>query len=145
MLRSPTDSSPRARFAVWVLCTTASFIATLAWLWLIRGLRIIDHDARLIGGWLALGLVQIVLFALIKTTPADAIRLPRWTSVLLILGGAIILHAAALAWLWPALSEDLFRYRLDARTWLSGASPYVVAPISSPARMLSINWRRSDK
>src|SRR5690606_10775793 len=30
--------------------------------------------------------------------------------------------------LWPGLSEDVVRYRLEGRMWLSGVSPYAHSP-----------------
>ena len=118
----------RVRFAAWVLSVATLLGGTLAWLWLLRGPRILDNDALLIGGWIPLGTLHVVVLGLLRTTPSDAIRLNLRASVAIVFGGAALLHLAALLLLRPALSEDLLRYRLDGRTWLLGNSPYSVAP-----------------
>jgi hypothetical protein len=126
--RSTSFPPPRVRFAAWVVCAIILLSGTLAWLWLLRGPRILDNDPVLIGGWIALGAVHVIVFALLRTTPNDAIRLSTPASVIIGLGGAAVLHLAALLWVQPALSEDVLRYRLDGRTWLGGRSPYSVTP-----------------
>lgn len=86
------------------------------------------HDALLIGGQIALAIACIGILALLYSTPNDAIRLSARKSIWLILGGAILLQGSAVAMLWPALSEDLIRYRIDGATWLAGQSPYALSP-----------------
>jgi hypothetical protein len=65
----------------------------------------------------------------LKTTPPDTIKLRRRTSECIILGGAVLLGLCAIVVLRPALSEDVLRYRMDGRMWLSGTSPYATPPI----------------
>lgn len=102
--------------------------AATAWMWMLRGERILDRDGVLAGGWIGLTAVLLVLAALLKTTPVDALRLRAGQSRALVFGAACLMHAAALALLMPALSEDLVRYRLDGRMWLAGANPYMTTP-----------------
>ncbi len=94
-----------------------------------------DHDALLIGGQITLAVACIGILALLCSAPADAMRLSARQSAGLILGGAILLQGSAVLMLWPALSEDLIRYRIDGVTWLAGYSPYALSPAQwdSPA------------
>jgi hypothetical protein len=107
----------------------------LVWLWLLRGPLILEREAVLVWGQVVLGLCVIGVWGLLRTTPADAIRLPARTGVFVVLGGTILLQAAAVALLVPALSDDLFRYRVDGRMWLAGASPYATPPAAFHARV----------
>jgi hypothetical protein len=125
-----TTPQPRrvARLAAWVAVLIALLPGQLSWLWLLRGPLILAREPVLIWGQCTLGVTTLAMLWLLRTTPADAIRLARRTSVLLILGGTALLQAAAIALLAPALSDDLFRYRLDGRMWLHGVSPYATSP-----------------
>jgi hypothetical protein len=119
---------PRLRMAAWIACVFALIIGTLTWLFALRGARILNSDPILIGGWLILGGLIFVIAILLKTTPPDAIKLSPRSSASIILSATVALHAAALVLLIPGLSEDVIRYRLDGRMWLSGVSPYAVSP-----------------
>ncbi len=120
----------RLRLTAWLLTSSAVAGGTVAWLWLLRGPRILDNDRLLIGGWIALTCLLLAMAALLKTTPAQAIKLPPRASRCIVLGVCAALHAVALFLLIPALSEDVIRYRLDGRMWLSGFSPYATTPSS---------------
>ena len=119
----------RARFIVWIAAVLLLLIGQLIWLLLLRGQRILASDAILIGGQMLLVLPILLIALLLKTTPADAIKLSRRRSELMILGGVALLQFAAVALLRPALSEDVLRYRIDGRMWLDGVSPYATAPL----------------
>ena len=118
----------RRRFILWSLLIPLLFIGQLAWLFLLRGPRVLASDGILIGGQLLLTLPILVIALLLKTTPPDAIKLRRRTSEWLILGGVAVLQFVAVVMLRPALSEDVLRYRVDGRMWLDGISPYATSP-----------------
>ena len=120
--------TPRARFRVWILAVVLLLGGQLAWLFLLRGPRILDSDGVLVGGQMLLTLPILAIALLLKTTPADAIKLRRRTSEWAILVAVALLQVAAVALLRPALSEDVLRYRVDGRMWLDGVSPYAIAP-----------------
>jgi hypothetical protein len=120
--------SPRLRFVLWILIVFLLLCGQLSWLFLMRGPRILDSDALLVGGQGLLTLAILIVALLLKTTPRDAIKLRRRTSEWIILGGVALLQLAAVALLRPALSEDVLRYRVDGRMWLEGVSPYATAP-----------------
>src|SRR5690349_8767838 len=80
------------------------------------------------GGWITLTTVLLFVALLMKTTPSDAIKLPQRTSTIIILTTTVLFHACAIGFLWPALSDDIVRYRFDGRTWLAHKSPYVLSP-----------------
>ena len=118
----------RARFVAWVVVATA-LVATLSfWIFFLRGDRILNSYPILIGGWIIAGVLTFLIFALLKTTPVDALRLSQRSSTAIILVGTALLQATAVALLVPALSEDLLRYRLDGHMWLEGYSPYATTP-----------------
>lgn len=100
----------------------------LGWTWLLRGPAILNSNALLIGGHLGASTALLGLMVLLATTPADAIRLHRRTSNAIIIGGALLLHMANLWLVWPALSDDVVRYRLEGRMWVAGVSPYATPP-----------------
>src|SRR5687768_10978163 len=118
----------RMRFVAWGVCVTSALAGTATWLSLLRGTRIVQNDAALIGGWATLGAILVVVALLLKTSPADAIRLSAGQIAWTIVVGALTLQVLALLWLAPALSEDVLRYRLDGRMWLRGLSPYAHTP-----------------
>src|SRR5947208_1185769 len=118
----------RVRFGLWIGCVVVLFFLQLIWVWLLRGSRISEDDGMLIGGQMILGGVVIAIIVLLQTTRADAIRVPRRVSGIIIVSGTVVLQAMAVIFLVPALSEDLFRYRLDGRMWLGGVSPYAMSP-----------------
>ncbi|HYO07528.1 MAG TPA: glycosyltransferase 87 family protein [Tepidisphaeraceae bacterium] len=120
--------SARTRFLLWLLAAAALFGGQLAWLFLLRGRRLLQSDVTLIVGPLALGAPLLAIAALLATTPANAIKLRRRTSEILLVAGGAVLQLAAVVLLRPALSEDVLRYRADGRMWLAGASPYATAP-----------------
>jgi hypothetical protein len=122
------NSRPKLRLAVWVALVGLLLPGQIVWLWLLRGPRLLGEEGVLIWGQALLGLATVALLWLLKTTPANAIRLPARWSALAVVGGAILLQTCAVMLLAPVLSDDLFRYRLDGRMWLSGTSPYATTP-----------------
>ncbi|MEA2735590.1 MAG: hypothetical protein QOE14_2041, partial [Humisphaera sp.] len=124
--------TPRLRFAVWSVAASLLLVGQLVWLLLLRGPRVLTSDAMLMGGQILLTFPVLLIALLLKTTPADAITLRRRTSEWIVLGGVALLQLAAVAQIRPALSEDLLRYRIDGRMWLSGVSPYATAPRDWP-------------
>jgi hypothetical protein len=126
--------SARTRFAVWTAAVALLIGGQLAWLFCLRGPRVLASDEILIGGQVALALPLLLIALLLTTTPADAIKLRRRTSEWIILGGVAVLQLAAVVLLRPALSEDVLRYRTDGRMWLNGVSPYATAPLEWPGR-----------
>ena len=127
---SPPSPRPavRLRFAAWCACVAALLVGTPIWLLLLRGTRLLDNDPILFTGWIVLGGICLILAGLLWTTPADAIKLPARRSGIIIVVGAIWLHAWAIVCLQPLLSDDAIRYRFDGRMLLSGHSPYAVSP-----------------
>src|SRR5687768_6737763 len=121
--------TPPTRFIIWVVAVTALTAGQLLWLFLLRGPRIFESDVILIGGQFVLVVPILVIALLLKTTPDDAIKIPRRTSEWVIVSGTVLLQLAAVVLLRPALSEDLLRYRVDGRMWLRGESPYATAPL----------------
>jgi hypothetical protein len=111
-----------------VILAIALLAGQAAWMIRLRGSRILDAGTTVIGGQVALGVVLLAIAVLLCTTPRDAIVLRRRTSHQLILAGAALLQALAIILLLPALSEDLVRYRIEGRMWLSGVSPYATSP-----------------
>lgn len=118
----------RIRLLIWVFCIAILFGGTGAWLFLLRDWRILDNDRILLGGWIGLGAVIVIVAILLRTAPSDAIRLSTRSSRWIVIGGTAGLQLAALVLTAPALSEDVVRYRLDGRMWLSGVSPYANSP-----------------
>jgi len=118
----------QARLIIWIALTIILLPGQLLWLWFLRDERLLAQESTLIWGQLALACATIALLALLKTTPRSAIRLAPRTSALIVVGGTLLLQAAAVLLLAPVLSDDLFRYRLDGRTWLTGQSPYATPP-----------------
>src|SRR5205085_11432341 len=94
----------KRRLALWIAAASSAVVGTCAWLFLIRFERIISHDAILIGGWIALVGVLMLIALLLKTTPADAIRLSPRTSHAIFLGATVLLHGRSIAVLYPGLS-----------------------------------------
>ena len=133
--RLSTDAPPpdragplRLRLLAWILVSAALLLGTPAWLWLLRGTRLLDHHATLFAGWAILGGAIVAMLALLKTTPPDAVVLPPRVNRAIIIGGAAWLQLLAVLLLMPVLSEDGLRYRLDGKLWLLGVSPYAHAP-----------------
>src|SRR5687768_12725342 len=124
--------SPRLRFLVWVAAVAFLLGGQFVWLFLLRGPRVLASGGVLIGGQVLLTLPVLLIALLLKTTPADAIKLRRRTSEWIILGGVALLQVAAVVLLRPALSEDVLRYRTDGRMWLDGVSPYATSPLDWP-------------
>lgn len=129
------DAAPARRFrrfALWCAGVAVLLFGQIAWIaFVLRGPRVLAHSSTplVIAGQIAFTLALIGIFALIRTTPsAGAIRLSPAASRAWIIGGAAALQLAAVLLLWPGLSEDLVRYRLDGRLWLAGISPYAVRP-----------------
>lgn len=118
----------RWRFRLWIAAVVILLVGTPLWFFLIRGPRTISPDVLFHAGWITLSCVLLGVAILLHTTPADAIRLPARSGRRIILSGAIALHAAALALLWPALSDDVIRYRFDGRLTLAGLSPWDEVP-----------------
>ena len=120
--------SRRRRLLIWVIAVILLLLGQLVWMFALRGPRILDSDGVLVAGQALLALPVLVIALLLKTTPADAIKLRRGTSEAVILGGCALLQLAAVALLRPALSEDVLRYRVDGRMWLDGVSPHATPP-----------------
>ena len=131
---TPTRPAVRARLTAWILASLALLFGTPAWLWLIRGPRLLDHHATLFAGWLALGSAVVAVLWLLRTTPPDAVRVPDRAGRWVVVGGAAWLQVCAVALLMPVLSEDALRFRLDGKLWLLGVSPYAHAPDDVAAR-----------
>lgn len=127
----------RLRLTAWVLFACALVVGQMVWLFLISGRKIFYvHRSPLVGPQLP-GFCLIGVWFLLKSTPADAIRLSSRTSRIIIISITVLLQAASILLLLPALNEDLVRDRLDARTWLSGVSPYSVSPAEMRKRALT--------
>lgn len=120
----------RLRLRVWALLISGVMLGQIQWAFLLRGQRILERDTVLVMGQLILGMGLIGIAGLIVTTPRDALRLPPLASRRIIVGGTLLLQAVGLCLLWPALSEDVPRYRIEGMTWLSGRSPYVTPPVA---------------
>lgn len=118
----------RVRFGLWVGLVALILMGQPVWMAMLRGPRVLDHDALLIGGHLLFTAALAAMLLLLRTTPGDAIRLKPVISRAIILIGAVILQGAAIVLLWPGLSDDLVRYRLEGRMWLDGVSPYATSP-----------------
>ena len=111
--------SPRTRFAVWAALVVGYGASILVWLCAIRGDRILNHDARLITGWIVAGLFVGAIAILVRNAPTDSIKLSSRSSLVLIIGVMFVTHLLAILLLWPALSEDTIRYRVDGKTWIN--------------------------
>ena len=118
----------RLRLAAWVAVAVVLLAGTPAWLFLLRGARLLDHDRTLFAGWVVLGGATLAMLGLLRTTPADALVLPPRANRAIVIGGAAWLQLLAVLLLMPVLSEDPLRYRLDGKLWLLGVSPYARAP-----------------
>src|SRR5438034_11791903 len=108
----------RIRLFSWIVLILVLLPGQILWMFLLRGGRVLCSEPTLIWGQFILGLVTIGVMALLKSTPAGALRLSRRASARIVIGGTILLQLAAICLLAPALSDDLFRYRLDGRMWL---------------------------
>jgi len=126
--------TPTLRLAVWTALVVALLGGQIAWLRALRGPALLDADALLIGGQITLAAAVVGIAWLLATTPGDAIKLRPRISVGVVLGGAVALQAAAVAWLMPVLSDDWVRYRTDGLSWLAGWSPYAVPPADPRVR-----------
>ncbi len=116
------------RLATWIGLVCLILGGQIAWFVLLRGERILHSDPLLIGGHLVFSGALIAMLWLLRNTPPDAIKLRPNTSNRIILLGTVVLQATAVALLWPGLSEDIVRYRLEGHMWLSGISPYAYSP-----------------
>lgn len=119
--------TPTARLKVWVVLAAALLAGQLFWIFLLHGNRLPGNLSILIGGQIALGALIVGIALLLRSTPADAIKLKPADSVMLILLGAACLQMASLS-LTPSLSNDLVRYETDGRMWLKKVSPYATTP-----------------
>ncbi len=106
----------------------AIIVGQVLWIVLLRGPRILDSDLTLVLGQLFLSMGLIAIAGLISTTTVDAIKLPRSQSRWIIVGGTVVFQVLGVLLLWPALSSDVVRYRLDGLGWIAGRSPYVHTP-----------------
>jgi hypothetical protein len=111
-----------------VLLVIGVLVGQIIWMLLLRGGRILDHDNVLVMGQLIVTMGVVGIAGLIATTPPDALKLDERVSRRIIVLGTIVLQLLAVLVLWPALSEELPRYRVEGLTWLSGRSPYVTPP-----------------
>lgn len=127
--------SPRRRFWVWVVCVAGILLGMPLWFLLLRGRRILDSDAILFSGWIVLSVLILMFWWLLRTTPPDAIKLSSTRSQWIIVLGAIWLHAHAIVWLAPGLSDDALRYRSDGYMWATPLSPYRYAPDSEQLKL----------
>jgi hypothetical protein len=127
-LAPPRPHNPLPRLLLWIALALLLLPGQILWLFTLRGHRLLASDQALIYGQLTLGLAAAALLALLKTTRPDSIRLPARASSVIVIGGTLLLQLFALLWLAPVLSDDLFRYRLDGRMWLSRTSPYATPP-----------------
>lgn len=118
----------KTRWRAWVVLVVAVLAGQVLWIALLRGPRLLDHELTLILGQLFLCMGLIAIAGLISTTPADAIKLPRPQSRWIILGGTVLFQFIGLLLLWPALSSDVVRYRIEGLSWIAGRSPYVHPP-----------------
>jgi hypothetical protein len=120
----------RSRLRTWTFVVVAVVIGQIAWMVLLRGPRLLERETVLVMGQLIIGMGLIAIAGLIVSTPGNALRLDAATSRRIIIGGTLLLQAVGIWLLWPALNEDLPRYRVEAVTWLSGRSPYVTPPVA---------------
>lgn len=109
---------------VWVACVVGLLVGTPLWFLLLRGPRILDSDPILFTGWITLSGLMLAIWYLLKTTPPDAIKLKPKRSQWVIMLGAVWLHAHAIVWLVPGLSDDVLRYKNDGFYWRELKSPY---------------------
>ena len=121
--------SVRVRFAIWVGLVAGLIVGTPAWFWLTSDGELPARDFWFVLGWLVLGAATVGVFALLASTPANAIKLRANVSIVLVLGAAAVLQGLAVAWVPPVVSEDLVRYRVDGRMVLEGRSPYLTTPL----------------
>ena len=121
------------RLTLWIL----DVAFTLAALWLLlRSGAHVDQRACLPDIWLAAGMVFVglsAMFWLLATTPAHALKLPRWVSIVLILSVATLVRIAMMCWWSPTLSDDFFRYRRDGHMVLHGYDPFAYLPTGHPS------------
>ncbi len=136
--------TPRRRFLVWVVCVAGILVGMPGWFFLLRGHRILDSDAILFSGWIVLSLLILLFWWLLRTTPPNAIKLPPGRSQWIIMLGAVWLHANAIVWLVPGLSDDALRYRRDGAIWLSLHSPYSFRPQNDFRYYFSWQFPESD-
>jgi hypothetical protein len=131
-VNSPTPSPPTAartlRLTAWIALIILLIPGQLLWLYLLRGPHLLTRESTLIWGQALLGFATIAMLALLKTTPANALRLSPKTSALIVIAGTVLLQTFAVTLLVPVLSDDLFRYRIDGRMWLEQTSPYATPP-----------------
>lgn len=102
--------------------------------------RVVDAVAILLGTF-AVYLISVFL-VLNKPQSGDppkpapgAIRL---TDSQLILGGALLFRLTVW-WLYPSFTDDLYRYRWEARLQLAGGNPYATPPLDP-----SVNFLRDE-
>jgi hypothetical protein len=112
------------RSRLWIVSVVGILAGMPVWFFLLRGHRILDSDGILFAGWIGLSMLIIGIWRLLKTTPPAANGLNPKHSQWIILLGALWLHANAIIWLAPGLSDDVLRYRSDGLHWLGGYSPY---------------------
>jgi len=84
------------RLVAWVFFAGGLFVGQVGWLALRWRMGNAVPRFVLVGGEAGLGLMVVGLFALLRTTPADAIRLPPQWSAGVILGGTLVLQSVAL-------------------------------------------------
>jgi alpha-1,6-mannosyltransferase len=118
----------RLRLAIWIVAIAGILLGESSLFYLLRGNRVAGHDRLLFAGQLFTAGVIAVFMILLRSTPPGAWKLSRSASNRLIVGGALLLQLSAFL-PNPILSDDALRYRHDGRMWLSGNSPYAVAPL----------------
>ena len=124
----------RLRLALWAAAVAVLLAGTPALFYALRGGRVLSEPQTLRAGWMALSAVCVGLFALLASTPPDAIRLSPRLGKRVILIAAALMAAAAVAWLVPLLSPEPLRHRFDGKIWLLGDSPYLTSPADAAAQ-----------
>ena len=127
-------SRRRTRLLLWAVATLTLAAGSPTLFYAVRGTSILTTPAALRAGWIGLSAVCVGLFALLASTPPDAIRLsPRLGKRLILCGSAALAFAAAW-WLVPLLSPEPLRHRFDGKIWLLGDSPYLTSPAYAALR-----------
>lgn len=97
--------------------------------------------ALFLGGWGLLGGAGLAMAYLLRSTPADAIRLPERRSRVYVLGLTAMFLAGGVWLPEPVLSSDYHRFGVEGRMWLSGANPFATTPAqwaTTPERQAAI-------
>ncbi len=103
----------------------------LVWLYSVRGERLLDGGDTLlvVGQVLSAILLLGGWFSFRSAAPQ-----PNMRSATAIVLGCVLLQFTSLLCLWPVLSDDVLRYRMDGRLWLDGESHYRITPTERAAQ-----------